>query len=343
MANTFKWALTPEKLAVLGILDDFYDLYCSLRMLYEAAITARINNTYRQKPFWPTEIDQQCIKDVRKLCEPLMNKYLYLFSESEFRIHATAYGFASFSMINTKKSSIPCRLDCSLVSFASFLNQLLCAISTIIHRYRSYHEPDIEYRQVCNEINTHIDVCVANQESNCYIPANTSIATTDDTLYVYSSLSSAKCYRQQHHVFPSRFIADLLNDSGRISLPVHYCRDCQRYFIGRITLSLFDKRFGKSVMRRYSQDSTSDFYESFCQESKLHQFGYNVVDGEMSSAERHALLIFLLQHKKITYHEICVTLERNIEMFQNRPNYQIAVKKWMEDSVFIGQHILSSS
>ncbi len=341
MSKDGNLGLNAEKLAVLGALDDFYDLYCELQKLYNATIMEYLNESNHQEIFWNDVIDKKCRKAVRDLCEPVMQKYLYLFTEEISNIHANAYGFSSFSMLQITKTASYFHRECSIISFASFLIQLQDTVASILHRYKTYAQPNYARERVCNEINARIEALVQKSESNLLCPASSSIEITDDKLYLYSSLTTTRCRQQGHQIIPSRYVADYADESRRIRLPVHYCMECRKFFIGRTTLALFDQRYGKTIMQRCSLDETDDFYENFCRETKLHQFGYNVEDGKMSLPERQALLTYLLEHKRMTYHEICATIEQNIKMFQGRPNYQLAVTKWQTDLEFIGQYILS--
>ena len=43
----------------------------------------------------------------------------------------------------------------------------------------------------------------------------------------------------------------------------------------------------------------------------------------------------------MTYFEICSTIEQNIRMFQGRPNFALALKKWSDDLLYLGEYIKS--
>ncbi len=341
MSKAGNTGLNAEKLAVLGAYEDFYELYCKLHTLYDTAIMEYLNESNHQEIFWNDVIDKKCRKAVRDLCEPVMQKYLYLFTGEISNIHANAYGFSSFSMLQVTKTASYFHRECSIISYGPFLIRLQDAVASILHRYKTYAQPNYARERVCDEINTRIEALVKKSEANLLCPASSSIEITDEKLYLYHSLTTTRCRQLDHQVVPSRYVAAFAGESRKIRLPVHYCMQCRKCFIGRTTLALFDQRYGKTIMQRCSLDETDDFYENFCQETKLHQFGYNVEDGKMSLPERQALLTYLLEHKRMTYHEICTTIEQNIRMFQGRPNYHLAVTKWQADLEFIGQYILS--
>lgn len=59
----------------------------------------------------------------------------------------------------------------------------------------------------------------------------------------------------------------------------------------------------------------------------------------MTSDERQRLLIYLLKHDKISYLEMCDTIERNIRMFRYSEMHQSAVGKWKDDLRYIGEYV----
>jgi hypothetical protein len=88
-----------------------------------------------------------------------------------------------------------------------------------------------------------------------------------------------------------------------------------------------------------SSDSNSEW--NLLRESKLHQLGYNVVEGNMTAFERQNLLVTLLNGKYISFFEIVSTIEQNIRMFQSHYKMQNAVQKWRHDLKFINEFAAS--
>ena len=82
-------------------------------------------------------------------------------------------------------------------------------------------------------------------------------------------------------------------------------------------------------------------FSKYDDESKLHQYGYNVVDGELSERERQNLLAFLFDNKIMTYFEICRDIENAISIFDGRPKYALALEKWRRDLKYIGEYSTS--
>ena len=148
-----------------------------------------------------------------------------------------------------------------------------------------------------------------------------------------------RCKLNNHNVASRRAVVRKLSDLGEIMIPVHYCENCDRYMIGRATLTQYDKAYEKILVRRIKMTDADDVFSQFELESKLHQYGYNVVDGELTDKERHELLVKLLQTKLLTYFEICASINQNIQMFSGRENFVLAVKKWQDDLLFLGEYI----
>ena len=81
MSDRFKWALSPANLALLGALDDFYDVYCSIIDIYNEHANCYYDENGKEKALTPWALDNLARRDVRKACEPLLNKHLHIFSE----------------------------------------------------------------------------------------------------------------------------------------------------------------------------------------------------------------------------------------------------------------------
>lgn len=77
--------LTRQNLALLGALDDFYQLYTDINTLVAKHMVDRTKQLYSQKNIkysgeiifhFPETLDRQ----IRKMVEPLINRYLYIFT-----------------------------------------------------------------------------------------------------------------------------------------------------------------------------------------------------------------------------------------------------------------------
>lgn len=331
--------LNAYNLAILGALDDFYDVYCTIEFAFEEMINEYFKtNTYRNLTIID-ELNSYTRKIAKKLCEPLFNKYTHLFTDHSGKLHANAYGFQSFrfTYINT---DVYLRIQIKHISFSMFLNQLQNIIALILHKRIVHEKFYYKIEDSYSDINNRIKSIVSNRTASLLNTNNSHIFTTNEILYIFQTLSSTSCYKNNHPVVPSRFIADFSDGSGKIMLPVHFCYHCQKYFIGKITLSLFEKRFGKFIVQKRRYEEAENSFDNYRLESKLHELGYNVINGEMSDNERQNLLIFLLEHDRISYLEMSSTIEQNITLFRNSYRHQLAVLKWERDLKFIGEHVM---
>jgi len=339
-----KRAFNASNLALLGALDDFYDAYCQIRDLYDAKITECLQELPEGKLLWPDTVDRLLQTSVRKICEPIINKHLDLFTGYPNHIFCTAYGFKTFSFYKLDtppEDRVRLVLKFKHISFSEFLKEIEFATTRILYNWvkknvTKYHSLE----KMCADIDERIDAKAAKKLRDYRISAITE-APTDAILYLFDNLSSTACYQKNHPIVPAHFVADMVDGSGQVILPVHYCNYCNKYFIGTKTLALFEKCFGKFVVQKKFLAEDSSGFSSFRQESLLHQLGYNVIDGNMGDLDRQNLLAYLLDHGKISYVEICVTIEQNIRLFQNSYRHQLAIAKWKSDLRFIGGYILA--
>lgn len=341
MSDRFKWALSPTNLALLGALDDFYDVYCSIIDIYNEHANCYYDENGKEKTLTPWALDNLARRDVRKACEPLLNKHLHIFSEKYNRIFANAYGFSAFSFFCVPLSPTN-DFVFKQISFSAFLVEIERAVIRIIYRWKSKETPCYDLENLAKEINSHIENLAKNKRKEYLENSTEQKATTNATLFLFDRLSSTRCYKSNHPVMPKSFVADLINDRGKIALPVHYCNYCKKYFIGKKTLSLFEKTYGKLFVEKRMACELDNDFTNFRTESKLHRLGYNVIEGDMTKEERQKRLIYLLEHNKISYLEICSTIEQNILMFKNSYRHAYAITKWQEDLKFIGDYILAT-
>lgn len=339
MAQKFNWALTPSNVANIGAIDDFYDLYVSIQELYESQRSAFMQEYEGRRLLWPDVWDDLCKMKVRQMCEPIMNKYLCVFADEYTKIFANKYGFDQFSFLRTKvidKPNQPGAIQVRIISFADFLIEIQYAITRIIHRWKTNSQPKHEFKRVCHEINDHVLSYIHEHTVVNILDEEDSTAITNAILYIYENLSGISCYLKAHPIVAEKFVADFASGSGKLALPVHYCTKCSKYFIGKTTLALFEKNYGKLLIKRRALSIENDDFSGFNEESRLFQLGYNVSDGR-SDAERQNLLVILLEKKYITYLDMTRCIELNIKLHHNKP---VAVEKWKRDLKYIGDYIV---
>lgn len=338
MAKKIDLALNPGNLAKIGAIDDFYDLYISIQEIYEENQQVYLRN----HPYLlPLDWEKLARKDVRKVCEPLMNEYLVLFTNDYSKIFANAHGFDSFIFLNWKLNDKACEKRYGHVkvwfkSFDSFLIELQYAVTRIIHKWKSNVKPQTLFEDVLDEVNHHIVTYVAENAKVIVRQSKSTSMPSSDVLYIYENLSSTFCYINKHDIVPGSYTANMTTGSGQIQFPVHFCTQCKKFFIGEKTLRAFESQYGKLLIPKKKMSTTEGFYNSLNMESRLHQFGYNVSDGRFD-AERQALLKALLDGGYITYFEMVRCIEWNIN---NLKHNTFALEKWKRDLKYIGQYIL---
>jgi sulfite reductase beta subunit-like hemoprotein len=113
--------------------------------------------------------------------------------------------------------------------------------------------------------------------------------------------------------------------------------------IGSLSLSLFRECCGKFVAQIRNLDPGHDSTWCLERESKLHQLGYNVEAGKLTSAQRQDILIQILETKQLSFFEIVNTIEQNIRIFDSHSTKQVAVEKWRTDLKFINEYVANKN
>lgn len=333
--------LTIGTLAELGLLDDFYDFYTTIQAYYENKYRLAKENNTGKYPYFDTaylELYKYVDLDhVKQLSDPFFKKYSFLFVDQPYIINPKMDRYLNLSTFSMEQ--IPKGFKVVRIGLKRFLEKLQWIIlQTVIKdprlKLHIYGLDEADKRlnfHIYNEIEK---LRLAQQKEK------PSIKLFDLPVYVFDSLINTRCKQNNHPVVPKRVIVRKLSDLGEIVIPVHYCETCNRYMIGRATLTQYDKAYQKILVRRIKLDDTGPYGE-FDLESKLHLYGYNAIDGELTDDERHELLSKLLSMRLMTYFEICSTIEQNIRMFQGRPNFALALKKWSDDLLYLGEYIKS--
>ena len=345
MAEKFQWALNPSNVASIDAMDDFYGLYLQLDSIYEETQQQFLDHNGNLRFVDSRTWDKAARKKVRAACEPIMNKYLPVFTSEHTRIFATAYGFEEFFFLNMRCLDKPNdgppfgKFRITVKSYEAFLIEFQYAVTRVIHQRELHTISTLMLQTVQEKVNNHILSYVVEHTQVKLDYEKSSSKATSDILYIYDNLSSIGCYINNHTVVPSTYTAELVMGAGKVTFPVHYCTHCQKYFIGEKTLQLFEKNYGKMRIVRKAMGESDDFYGELNAESKLHQLGYNVSDGK-SDEERQALLMYLLEKNYISYFEMARIIEWNINHAQNKP---YALPKWKSDLKFIGEYIRQKS
>ena len=339
-----QFELTPKNLAVMGIMDEFYDLYCEIKKIYEIHRKLYLRENNDGFPLLSKVWDELCQRDVRKAFEPFLNQFIYLFSSGYPKTYSKAYAFQEFSFVDREKSATKYNSTgpfiLSFKSFSEFLIEVQIIMILIDYRYNYNKDTSFTIQKTFSQINNKIAELASREKSLCENDISKIETYTNDTLYIFDRLSSVSCYKHEHPIVSARYVATVAKSGKKISLPVHYCNYCKKYFIGSKTLSLFEKEFGKLIIPQKDIGEMEYRFGCFSAESKLHALGYNVVNGNLNALERKELLIYLIDNQLIYYVELCATIEQNINIFKNSYRHRLAVEKWRIDLKEIGIYIL---
>lgn len=334
------WNLTPLALAKIGAIDDFFDLYTDIQKIYDTIKKTHTDPQTKFNCLMPDDWDKEANELVCQTAQPVLQKNIAVFTDENINFSATTFGFQTFTFLITHSSSSDPSsrrlvMQTRYLSFPDFLVQIQLAVAQILWHINT----KITMNDTLTKIDRHIENYVQeHSQVRRFQVYNPQVTTPCSVLYIYKNLSSTGCRLQHHAVVARTCVIDLVSGDGKISIPVHYCKDCSKYFIGQTTLALFEKNYGKLLVRKQKIDDTNLAIELNL-ESVLHQFGYNVSDGR-SEKERQQLLITLLNSHRVSYLEMVRCIEFNIQLHCNHPE---AVMKWQRDLKYIGNYIIQQT
>mgnify|MGYP000027123273 FL=1 len=369
MKRTFT-ALTPESLALIGILDETYDFYMSISTQWADLISdwkeECILRAKEQKrfdsfcecylckgslPVVPYETRQKFErKQVRRTAD-FIQSHIGIFSDECTKFHLCREAAVGFAPITVKTCCIASRAGyvTQRITFSSFVKWLEILVWRQFCIWKRKEFPHLSCEAIETAVFSILESRInelTNQRRRERICHDERIATEhsllSEPLYVFKSLSNISCNLKKHTVAPNTQEIYSISESTYIVVPIHVCMDCHRRFIGHETLKQFSKSYGKLFV--HTQDDLSNYdgsvFNCFSNESKLHALGYNVIDGEMNENDRHELLKYLISTEQISYFEACRDIERAIQLFNSSKKHQLAIQKWTNDLKFIGEYII---
>lgn len=339
-------AATPMLYNLMGIYDEVSILYDQIMMIIDDTVYAHYdaeNGRLRMSAFG--KIDK-CRPAIKKQLNKFFERNYRLFTGTEQHLYVNdrvmaTYSFAWFE--NSNKS--PLAIKYKHMSFSRFCAALETIAASLIYYRREREDPSTTEQDVFEEVNNRLlrssseiwkerKTQLDDMASEAYCPQ----------LYIFKALSQVTCYKE-HHVVPDDCVVLLSGKSRKaVRLPIHRCETCGRRFIGIESYKLFTEEYGILIFERCPDESMiKDSFFMYNSESKLHQMGYNVIDGKLSEKERQSILTTLLDNKIMTYLEICRDIENAIGIFQGRAKFQAAVNKWKLDLGFIGNYVLKKA
>ena len=328
-----------QTMLYLDIYDDFYTLFRQAQTIYldlarnEVQKYKKYNARIRREDF-VREINTYAKPQVSELCTPVLQRYSYLFLDPPHEFRRDSFDYRRFSLEVLKVNEAT---DFDIFSFSYFLYRIKqLIVSAAKNQDISLNNKSTS--QIWRVLMERLTLVLETALNDATLEPSTT-EPTDGELFVYDRLYSTTCHKESHPVVQTIFIAPRIFESSFIKLPVHFCEHCKKYLIGIRTLDLYEDTFGKLLAEReYIDDNLNDF-NGFALESKLHRYGYNVRQGIYTEEERHLILMSLIDNDRISYWEICKTLEQNIQMFYDYPTHQQAIQKWQEDLKFISDYV----
>jgi len=358
-------AYTLSNLAFANYLEDFWSLYNSTCEIYGQEIGKNTILTL------DTEYCDKAVKTpLAELFSDFFHSHAELFLPDKKQIPIKHSALKYFSCFDSSSVNVFKRLAASdleweknhsnvdttfcyhkfeglqliheiVITFDSFIQQYIKVICSAIYNESKISDPSISPFNIIAAVESHGSRFFQGKKEQCIVHEETHVNPTDAPLYLYDALIYTSCSQEKHIVRPSIYYAKQKAGDCLIALPVHYCEDCKKYLIGKQTLSLFEACFGKFIIqikRNFLGNGCS--WDSFG-ESKLHELGYNVVEGKMTDFQRQELLVSIIQGKIMTYFEVSATIEQNIRLFESQVRMEKAVSKWRRDLKFLGEYIIN--
>lgn len=367
------YGLTPLNLAIDGSLDQFYTLY---KTAYDECLDNVVSNPTLLRN--TDRLNDMLLAYILDEINTLASNNLKLFTDRVKEIYITRKHIKYFNFIDEEKVrrfNWRCEWE---REFEEDFQQNYGHKSTLASQWHKddptglseFHETAIRFdqfieefqrivtRAICEviqedessytifdarrDVEDHIRHRMVNKRNACIIPTTSSLPPTKVPLYVFNALNSTSCKRSNHPIVAKKYYAQHTDGKNTVVLPVHYCTECDRYMIGSLSLSYFRDFCGKFIVQTHMLASDLDNSWDLVRESKLHQLGYNVIEGQLSSLERQNILVSLLRGKYITFFEMVSSIEQNIRMFRNHYKMQRAVQKWQDDLKFINEHMANN-
>ena len=228
----------------------------------------------------------------------------------------------------------------TMIGFDQFLDYFRRAVMRCICEEKQKNDTVYTIFQARRDVETSIGAYMKRCHHESMVSLNEKMELTEAPLYLYDALKSISCKREKHQIVPAKYYTMHMDGKNAIVLPVHFCVHCRKYLCGRISYSLFKLHFGRVGIITQELSDESNCW-NIHGESMLHQLGYNVVEGKMSSSERQNLLVSILESKQMTFFEIVASIEQNIRIFETNYRMKNAVQKWKEDLLFVNEYMAS--
>lgn len=344
-------AFTPKNAAILGVSDDFYDLYLNIMDRFEEELLQKQAERTSEGQYYIYRFSLEQLKTAHKhikkdmyaLLEPVLLKHSALFVEPPQCVHATGRLITNLTPYELKPDPLYPKLHYKKLTYDNFLTQLeRWIIVSLSFRTRNEKRPKY-YNEVFEEVNDRLCTAIEDADRGSSIARDPMGPVFAQNLHVFGRLSLTTCFKNRHPLEARKTYTFSFDGKRIVVLPTHYCPLCKKNMIGQKTLSLFDRTYGRTLAFRRAIPNTGCDYSKFQSETELHQLGYNVSETRgLTDAERLQLLTFLITNDILPYSEICKTIENDLLHFESNPRMMDAMVKWENDLRAIGEFVLSN-
>lgn len=336
------YMLSPENLALFGALDDAYNAYVQIQELHEQVCSENIRQNSGHFTLSRDKIHYICLSRYKKILNVFYSKHFRIFSEQFYFKFVNTDGLEYVRFCEYVKSKDPKKGFYRLkdISFKSFLFCLeKIAVTQIANKLMKN-----DFLPIWDNVDSWIRYCAATTWIQRRVDfENEADVPSAPDLIVFKTLNTVSCRLNNHEVIPEICLIPMIKNKKRaIKVPAHKCKTCGRLFIGEITYKIYNNEYGFLFFRKRSDDTEGNTFLRFAEESKLHSYGYNVIDGELSEKQRRDIIIRVLESGEMTYLEICRDIENAISIFNYNKNFILAITKWKSDLEFLGNYILDN-
>ncbi len=319
-----------ERFALIGILDEAFDLYMKIEKL---AGEIFFREKEKGKEVWLSEVQGYYEKPVMEFI--VSHKDVFLLENKVVDSKWIERFFSGFKAIDEEFGK-GFHVTFKAIDFAYFLWQIVRVAVNIA----CVQDKTRDWQTIDTEVNKKIRMLAEKQREKKrsveFEWENPAIAEDKKKeVWVYGNTENLSCVKERHPVESRTLYTPLVGRVGYVKLPVRYCKKCDKYFVSEQTIAVFEMVYGKLILRKRREKNDHVNFSNFNIESELHSFGYNVRENGMTEKERHAFLASLLANHIMTEQEICRDIENAIRIAESNYKMQAAVIRWERDLFFV--------
>ena len=155
-----------------------------------------------------------------------------------------------------------------------------------------------------------------------------------------------RCTKNNHNIEDIDALIFILRKDGRImprTLPAHYCKTCNKYYITRWQFEQICD-LGILMCQMITEDGTrhhssNQYFDNLNEESILHRSGYNVNSkDDLSVKQRQMIIAMVIESGMRDCNQISNHLTWLINNWRGNQSKQNAIQKWTEDRDFVSNY-----